>query len=181
MPKRSTVLATVAILALVAFACSDRSPTAPEAEAAISISAESSDAVFDSTTRPAHSHSRLVSPRGDAVLPPGVWGSTYAGLTVHPGGATLQVFGGNMGTGGCYGSFAELDEPIPNRRFALSGTFTQLTGVYPGRTQYEALISGDVDADRISVSIRVPGNQQTLGPFILEKGVSHAWTPCLYP
>lgn len=106
-----------------------------------------------------------------------VWGSNEAGLTVADSRATLQI----LASGGCYGSYGEIDQPIPSGTFTLSGTYTQLTGVYPGSVQYAAQYVGTVAGRHMTLSITVPALQQLLGPFSLTQGVAKTWPPCLYP
>ena len=83
--------------------------------------------------------------------------------------------------GGCFGTFGEIGQPIPMGRFVLAGTYTQLTGVYPGKMEYPAQFSGSVQGNTMTITISVPSQQQTFGPFVLTYGVDNAWTPCLYP
>lgn len=83
--------------------------------------------------------------------------------------------------GSCFGSYGEITQPIPNGSFSIAGTYTQLTGVYPGKIQYAANYSGLVQGDRMSITITVPAPAQTIGPFPLAYGLSNTWTPCLYP
>jgi hypothetical protein len=61
------------------------------------------------------------------------------------------------------------------------GTYTQLIGAYPGRIDYPAQFSGSVDGTTMIITIAVPSQQQTFGPFVLTDGVNNAWTPCQYP
>ena len=105
------------------------------------------------------------------------WGSAEASLTVDDSSATLQV----LASGGCYGSYGNIGVPIPTGSFSLAGTYTQLTGVYPGKVQYEAQYSGSVSSRTMSITIAVPGLQRTLGPYALTYGVKHTWNACLYP
>lgn len=105
------------------------------------------------------------------------WGSSQVSLTVAESSATLQL----LAAGGCYGSYGEIPEPIPPGSFSLPGTYTQLTGVYPGRVQYPAQYVGAVAGRHLTLTISVPGLQQTLGPFRLTYGVAKSWPACLYP
>jgi hypothetical protein len=107
----------------------------------------------------------------------GTWGSSEASLTVGDSGATLQI----LASGGCYGSYGNIVVPIPTGSFTLAGTYTQLTGAYPGKVQYEAQYSGSVIGRTMSITIAVPGLQRTLGPYALTYGVKNAWNACLYP
>ena len=106
-----------------------------------------------------------------------VWGSNEAGLTSADSEATIQI----LASGGCYGSFGEIDQPIPSGSFTLSGTYTQLIGAYPGRIQYDAQYAGTVDGSHMTLSISVPALQKVIGPFSLTEGVNKTWPACLYP
>ena len=53
------------------------------------------------------------------TLPDGstaAWGSNQASLTIAESTATIQV----LASGGCYGSFGEIDQPIPLGTFTLT-------------------------------------------------------------
>ncbi len=122
----------------------------------------------------------VVAPReGEAVQ--GVWGSDKASLRMKESGGRLDILAMTLPSGGCFGSYGEVLQPIPRGRFRLSGTYTQLTGVYPGKVDYPAQFSGSVDGNTITITISVPSQQQPFGPFVLTYGVSNDWTPCLYP
>jgi hypothetical protein len=108
---------------------------------------------------------------------PGTWGSNQVSLTISESKATLQI----LASGGCYGSYGEIDQPIPSGAFELSGSFTQLTGVYPGRVQYPARFSGTVAGSHLTLSMAVPALQRLLGPFTLTHGVTQTWPACRYP
>ena len=108
---------------------------------------------------------------------PAVWGSEQASLSVAESKATLQI----LASGGCYGSYGEIDQPIPSGTFTLSGTYTQLMGVYPGSVQYTAQYIGTVAGRHMTLSIRVPAVEQMLGPFNLSYGVTKSWPACQYP
>ena len=110
-------------------------------------------------------------------LATGNWGSDAAVLTVASGAATLRV----LGSGSCYGSYVDIPQAIPGGSFDVAATFTQLMGVSPGHVSYAALVSGEAQGANLSLTITVPSTQATLGPFTLTRGVSHDWTPCLYP
>ena len=104
------------------------------------------------------------------------WGSDQASLRIADNKATVQV----LASGGCYGAYGDIDA-VPSGSFALSGTYTQLLGAYPGRIQYPAEFTGTIVGNVMTLSIRVPALQQTLGPFRLSAGVTSAWSACLYP
>ena len=160
-----------AILAAAA-GCSDRLPTAPTTP----VSAESAAAASGRT-------------RGTIVIPPrgiegarfGTWGSETASLTIEPAGGALRVFGSAFPGGGCYGGLGDVPRSIPAGHFTLPGTFVQLTGVYPGRIEYQAEYDGVIDGDVMTLTITVPSLPRVLGPYHLVFGVGNAWTPCLYP
>jgi hypothetical protein len=106
-----------------------------------------------------------------------VWGSNEVSLTIAESTTTLQI----LASGGCYGSYGEIDQPIPSGTFSLTGTYTQLTGVYPGSVQYPAQYDGAVAGRHMTLTISVPTLQQTLGPLSLTHGVAKTWPACLYP
>ena len=110
-------------------------------------------------------------------VPPTTWGSDQASLVIVGNKATVQV----LASGGCYGSWGEINEAIPSGAFTLSGTYTQLTGVYPGRVQHAAVYSGSLAGNTMLLTIVVPTQQWTIGPFHLTAGVASSWSPCLYP
>jgi hypothetical protein len=106
-----------------------------------------------------------------------IWGSSQASLTVSESGATLQI----LASGGCYGSYGEITQPIPSSSFTLPGSYTQLTGVYPGHVTYEAQFTGAIARGMMTLTVSVPATQQTLGPFLLTHGEGKTWPACLYP
>ena len=104
------------------------------------------------------------------------WGSDQASLAMTAAGATLKI---NAGT--CYGSYGDISEAIPAGTFNLTGTYTQLTGVFPGKTVSAATFSGAVTDQQMSISVAVPSLQHTFGPFVLTRGVEKTLGACLYP
>ena len=110
---------------------------------------------------------------GDASI----WGSGQASLTVAESGATLQI----LASGGCYGSYGEITQPISSLSFTLPGSYTQLQGVYPGYVSYPAQFTGSIVRGQMALSVTVPGLQQTLGPYQLTQGEGRTWPACLYP
>jgi hypothetical protein len=108
---------------------------------------------------------------------PDAWGSDQASLTIAGGAATLRI----LASGGCYGSYGEIDHSIPTGAFALAGTYTQLIGAYPGKLEYPAQFSGSVTDDRMTITVTVPALQQAFGPFALARGVTQVWPACMYP
>jgi hypothetical protein len=108
---------------------------------------------------------------------PVAWGSSQISLTTAEGRVTVQI----MAAGGCYGSYGEIDQPIPSGTFTLSGTYTQLMGAYPGRVEYVAQYAGMLAGRHMTLRISVPALQQVLGPFSLTAGVAKTWPACLYP
>jgi hypothetical protein len=163
----------------IVLACSDRLPTSPEARAspASSESAEASPLKAQGRARQVV----VVLPRSNGFVQPGVWGSENASLTIAKDGASLDLLSLTLPNGGCFGSYGEMPQPIPNGSFSIAGTYTQLIGAYPGKVEYAARYSGVVESSRISISITVPALQQVFGPFLLTAGVNNAWSPCLYP
>jgi hypothetical protein len=172
---RQTLLILLIALMGISLACSDRSPTSPSPETNMAVS-ESAD--LDSpTTASRGRHVVVVAPRSDGFVQPGVWGSEKASLAITKDGATLEI----LASGGCFGSYGEMTQPIPNGPFSIAGIYTALTGVYPGKLVYAAQFSGVVEGNRMSIAVTVPALQNTFGPFLLANGVNNAWSPCLYP
>jgi hypothetical protein len=176
--RRALILVLTGPLAVLS-ACSDRSPTSPEKTA----SAESWKSVEVPTvgTDRQSRNPRVVAPRGNKVLPPGVWGSDKASVTIKGGSATVEIFSQAMPPSGCFGSYGDIPQEIPNGYFSLPGTYTQLTGAYPGKIQYPAQFSGFVEGTAMTITITVPELPPVLGPFVLTYGVTNTWRPCLYP
>ena len=108
---------------------------------------------------------------------PVTWGSAQAILSIAEDTATVQI----LASGGCYGSYGVFDHAIVSGTFELSGTYTQLVGVYPGSIQYAATYTGAVVDGVMTLSINVPALQQTIGPFRLRAGVTSSWSACRYP
>src|ERR1700693_1735167 len=152
-------------------ACSDRSPTSPELEANMA-SPEIAGSIR---------HVVAVPPHSNRFVRPGVWGSETASLTITKDGATLDILSLTFPTGGCFGAYGEMTQPIPKGRFSIAGTYTQLIGAYPGKIRYAAPCLGVAEGKRMSISFTVPALEQTLGPFLLTEGVNNAWSPCQYP
>lgn len=163
----------------ISIACSDHTPTSPETgtDRASSESADAPALNASGRTR----HVVVVPPHSDRFVQPGVWGSENASLTITRAGATLEVLSLQLPAGGCFGSYGESAEPIPNGPFFIAGFYTQLIGAFPGKIQYAAQYSGVVEGNRMSITITVPALQQAIGPFLLTNGVNNAWSPCLYP
>jgi hypothetical protein len=176
---RGTLLVILTASLGIALACSDRSPTSPETgeNTASSESAEASLPKAPGRARQVV----VVLPRSNGFVQPGVWGSQNASLTIAKDGATLELLSLTLPNGGCFGSYGEVTQPIPNGNFSIAGTYTQLIGAYPGRVEYAARFSGLVESSRISITITVPSLQKVFGPFLLAAGVNNAWSPCLYP
>ena len=162
----------------VVLACFDRSPTSPE-KAGITALGKGVGVPAARTDRGSRS-TRVVSPRGE-VLAPSVWGSDKASLLVKGASATVEIFSLALPPRGCFGSYGDIAQAIPNGRFSLPGTYTQLTGVYPGKIEYPAQFSGFVEGTTMTLTITVPELPQVLGPFVLTNGVTNTWGPCLYP
>ena len=172
---RRTQLLVLATLIGLALACSDRAPTSPEMTTTLAASESAGAPPLKTAGRTRRVV--VVAPRSNGFVPPGTWGSEKASLKVTKEGATLEI----LASGGCFGSYGEITQPIPNELFAIAGTYTQLIGAYPGKLVYAAQFSGVVVANRMSIAITVPALPQILGPFQLSDGVKNVWSPCLYP
>ena len=171
---RRTLLVILSASLGIPVACSDRAPTSPEIGTPAAEASSSKAAGRDR-------HVVVVLPRSDGFVQPGVWGSENASLTITKDGAKLDLLSSPFANGGCFGAYGEMTQPIPKGAFSIAGTYTQLTGVYPGKVEYPARCSGVVEGRTMSIAIAVPILQQTFGPFLLTSGVSNAWSPCLYP
>lgn len=108
---------------------------------------------------------------------PGVWGAEQASLTVEENKSTLYILAG----GGCYGSFGEIDQPIPSGAFTIAGRYTQLTGAFPGHVEYPAQFTGSVSGRHLTLRVTVAALPLSLGPFTLTSGIATTWPACLYP
>ena len=175
--RKTLLLVLTGPLAIV-LACSDRSPTSPQ-KAAIAALGRGVDVPTARTDRGSR-NTRVVSPRA-GVLPPGVWGSEKASLMTKGASATVEIFSLALPPSGCFGSYGDIAQEIPNGHFSLPGTYTQLTGAYPGKMEYPAQFSGFVEGTAMTITITVSGLPQVLGPFVLTNGVTNAWEPCHYP
>jgi hypothetical protein len=105
------------------------------------------------------------------------WGSDQVSLSIFENKAKVQI----LASGGCYGAFGQIDQAVLSGTFALPGTYNQLMGAYPGSIQYAAEYVGNIAENVLTLSIRVPSLQQTIGPFQLIAGVTKVWSQCLYP
>ena len=163
----------------VVLGCSDRSPTSPVKAASAAPPETVQAPIVRADRRPRNP--RVVPPRGDKRLPPGVWGSNEASVTIQDGSAAVKIFAQALPPSGCYGSFGDIAQAISYGSFSVAGTYTQLTGAYPGRTEHPARFSGLVEGSRMTLTIAVTDVSLFLGPFVLTEGVPNAWGPCLYP
>ncbi|MEP7002340.1 MAG: hypothetical protein ABI969_17760 [bacterium] len=105
------------------------------------------------------------------------WSSDQANVVIGGNTTTVQV----LASGGCYGSYGVIEQVIPPGAFTLPGTFTQLTGAYPGHVEYAAEYSGTVADNAMTLTIGIPAQRRTIGPFQLTAGVGKTWSACLYP
>jgi hypothetical protein len=108
------------------------------------------------------------------------WGSDQASLTITQNQMTLQI----VASGGCYGSFGEIERSDAGRlsgTFVFAGTYTELTGAAPGSRQYPAEYSGTVSGNHMTLSVSVPALPRIVGPFTLTAGLQKTWPPCRYP
>ena len=111
-----------------------------------------------------------------APFEPESWGSDRATLELINGVTTLRIL-----ASGCYGSYGELDQPIPTGTFRVAGQYTQLSGAFPGKTVYPATYTGMKGDSQITVTITVAALLASFGPFLLTRGVHNTWARCLYP
>ena len=162
----------------VALACTDRSPTSPKEAAGVTSAEDAGSPIIRSDRRARNPG--VVPPRRD-MLPAGTWGSDQASVTIRGGSASVKVFSLGLPPGGCFGSYGDAVGEIPNGRFSLPGTFTQLIGAYPGKIEYPAQFTGVVEGTHMTITITVPALPRVVGPFVLISGVTNAWGPCLYP
>jgi hypothetical protein len=107
----------------------------------------------------------------------GAWGSDLASMTITGNSSNLQI----LASGGCYGSYGDIGRPIPAGAFSVAGIYTQLIGAYPGKIQYSAQFAGAVTGDQMTITVTVPGLQQSFGPFHLTYGLTSSWPACEYP
>jgi hypothetical protein len=107
----------------------------------------------------------------------GVWASDQVSLTVTDSGANLQL----LASGGCFGSYGQIPEAIPEGQFSTTGTYSQLIGAYPGKVDYPAQYSGQVDGTDLVLTINVPNLPLTIGPVHLTAGRKQHWSACNYP
>ena|SRR5258706_281193 len=108
-----------------------------------------------------------------------VWGSGQAGLTIDQNKVTLQIA---ASSGNCYSASGEIEGgTVPTGTFRRSGTYTELTGEFPGGHQYAAEYTGTVAGNQMTLSISVPALQKTVGPFSLTSGVKKTWPACQFP
>ena len=106
----------------------------------------------------------------------GTWGSTQASLAVTDSAARLLI-----SYGSCYGAYGTMPAAIPTPTFNLGGTYTQLTGVYPGKVDYAAQFSGTLYGTQMTLTVTVPSLQRTFGPYTLARGDTTSWSACLFP
>ncbi|MEO8619563.1 MAG: hypothetical protein ABI625_00780 [bacterium] len=134
---------------------------------------------FGTRTRLAGLFGVLMCVACSATEPSGTtaWSSDQANVVIVGNATTVQV----LASGGCYGSYGSIDQVIPSGAFTLPGTYTQLTGAYPGHVEYAAEYSGDVTGNAMTLTITIPSQQRTIGPFHLNAGVANTWSACLYP
>jgi hypothetical protein len=176
---RRTLLLVLTASMGISIACSDRLPTSPQTGTTMASSEPAEAPPLKTAGR--SRHVVVVPPHSDKFVQPGVWGSEQASLAITKDSATLEILSSTLPAGGCFGAYGEMTQPIPNGPFSIAGTYTQLTGYYPGKIQYAAQCSGVVEGNRMSITITVPALPQTLGPFLLAAGVTNAWSPCRYP
>jgi len=107
----------------------------------------------------------------------GTWASDQVTLTITDSNANLQL----LASGGCFGSYGQIPQAVPLRHFSIPGTYTQLTGAFPGKVDYPAQYSGGLDGADLVLTITVPTLPLSIGPIRLTAGRTHNWLACLYP
>ena len=107
----------------------------------------------------------------------GTWASDQVSLISTDSSTNLQM----LASGGCFGSYGQIPQGIPEGPFSIPGTYTQLMGAFPGKVDYPAQYSGQVDGRDLVLTITVPTLPLTIGPVHLTAGRTHHWSACLYP
>ncbi|MDQ6891920.1 MAG: hypothetical protein M3167_04490 [Acidobacteriota bacterium] len=167
----------VGVSASAGISCSDRLPTAPGYAGRASVDSAAAATVQAGRSR----RTIVIPPRGVEAARLGTWGSESASLTIDASAASLKLFALSLATGGCFGAFGDIPSQIPKGRFELPGTYTQLMGAYPGRTEFPARYEGFAWDDLMTLTVTVPSLPHVFGPYLLVYGAGNAWTPCLFP
>jgi hypothetical protein len=107
----------------------------------------------------------------------GTWASDQVSLTITDSNANLQL----LASGGCFGSYGQIPQAIPLRPFSIPGTYTQLIGAFPGKVDYPAQYSGQMDGPDLVLTITVATLPLSIGPVHLTAGRKHNWSACRYP
>jgi hypothetical protein len=107
----------------------------------------------------------------------GTWASDQVSLTITDSNANLQL----LASGGCFGSYGQIPQAIPLRDFSIPGTYTQLIGAFPGKVDYPAQYSGQMDGPDLVLTITVATLPLSIGPVHLTAGQKHNWSACRYP
>ncbi|MEO8189487.1 MAG: hypothetical protein ABI682_04025 [Acidobacteriota bacterium] len=162
------ILTAATFLALVA--CSERTPTAPEASLEKNLTSQGAATVGDRVRRPTP---RVVGSRGGGTrLPLGVWGGERAEISVTEKGATVKFF--------CAHGMA--DQPIlydADGRFSVVGWFVREGGPLPideTVLRRPALYTGKTDGKTLTLTVFV--DNTSLGPFTLILGRKSNLGPC---
>jgi len=107
----------------------------------------------------------------------GAWASDQVSLTIANNNANLEF----LASGGCFGSYGQIPHAIPQAPFSIPGTYTQLIGAFPGKVDYPAQYSGQVDGTDLVLTITVPTLPLSIGPVHLTAGRKQTWPACRYP
>lgn len=159
---------------LLSVACSDRSPTSPEAVAAQSVHSVETAA----SGRPARSSPRVVPPRPppQTAVPLGIWGGEHVSLLVTERGGSLEY--------DC--AHGKIDQALVADgagRFDLRGTHTREHGG-PIREDEEAdthpaRYSGTTDGRTMTLTVTLLDSGEEVGTFKLTRGQAGRILKCL--
>jgi len=116
-------------------------------------------------------------PGAGILLEAGSWGGRGAALTAMDKGAVIEF--------DC--AKAYIREPItlqPDGRFSISGEFVPDTGGPARLSEPEpqglpAIISGEISDSRLLLLVDMPGEDRTIGPFILTRSQTAILRKCL--
>jgi hypothetical protein len=168
MKRRASLL--VVATSCLSLACSERSPTAPQSALA-TVALPSSASPQARERRPP---TRVLGPREDGKpVPPDVWGSDKAELTVTAAGAAVRLF--------C--AHGTVEQPLTldvTGHFAARGFLVREGGPVPiDETPFRrpAGYAGWTDGRTMILEV-TPDMLSALGPFVLIRGQKGSLSPC---